>query len=140
MWTHGELPLQVGGDLGSQVLLLALQGAHGADVAPGRPAVVLQHLVIMIWAFPVREVRQRLDQRVPAEHRQLQVVFGVIFTERNFTLETRLNGQGLSFRAEVTVNSLCQLVLRTQKHMQVLDIMITFLDYKFEFYTSQMAQ
>lgn len=144
MWTHSELPLQVGGGLGSPALLLALQGAQGADVAPGRPAVVPQHLVIMIWAFPVREVPQRIDQGVPGEHRQLQVVFDVIFTKRDFTLEACFDGQGLFVRAAVTVNPLWQLDLLPQKHMQavilMLDVIITIVDDTFEFYTFEVVQ
>lgn len=49
-------------------MLLALQGAHVADVAPGRVAVVLQDLVFMLGAFSFLEIAQRGEQGVSCEH------------------------------------------------------------------------
>lgn len=92
MHTHSQLsPYDIGG-LGGHVLLLALQGAHVADVASGCVAVVPQHRVLVLWAFPLAEVTQRLDQGVSREHWQLHVVFDVLFAQRHLALQTRFKG------------------------------------------------
>lgn len=93
---------------------LALQGAHVADVASGCAAVVPQHLVLVLWAFPLQEVAQRLHQGVSREHRQLQVVLDMLFAQRNLTLQTCFDGQDLFIRAAIAVNILCLLVLFTK--------------------------
>lgn len=79
--THSHLSPQDSGGLRGQVVLLALQGAHVADVAPGRVAVVPQDLVLMLGAFPLLEVTQRYDQGVSCEHRELHVGLDMLFAQ-----------------------------------------------------------
>lgn len=57
---HSQLPPGLGG----QAVLLALQGAHVADVSSGCSAVVPQHLVVVLPASPILEVTQGFDQGV----------------------------------------------------------------------------
>ena len=79
--THVQLLPQGRAGVLGQALLLALQGAHVAHVAPGHLAVEAQHLIVVLGALPVLEVMQRLDQGVSGEHRQLQVVHDVLLTQ-----------------------------------------------------------
>ncbi len=95
-------------------MLLALQGAHVADVASGRVAVVPQHLVLVLRALPLREVTQGPHQGVPREHRQLQVVLHVLVAQRHLALQTRFKGQSFLLRTEVAEDAFSLLVLLTK--------------------------
>lgn len=89
--THCQLLLHAGAGLQEVILLLALRGAHNAQVAPGRFAVVPQHLVVVLGTFPLAEVGHGIDQRVSPEGRQLLVVLHVLLAQRNLALEARLD-------------------------------------------------
>lgn len=115
VWTHSQLPLQVRGGLGNLALLPALHGAHGAEVAPRRVAVVLQHLVLVLRTFPLLEVGHGVHQGVSSEHRQVLVVLGVLFTHRDLTLQTGLDGLLSWPPATVAANLDCRRALRTIK-------------------------
>lgn len=110
--THSQLsPYDIGG-LSRHVSILALQGAHVADVASGCIAVVPQHRVLVLWAFPLREVTQRLDQGVSREHWQLQMVFDVLFAQRHLTLQAHFKGWSFFSQAAVAEHIFGLYVLR----------------------------
>lgn len=79
--THRQLPLHVSAGGPKVIVLLALRGAHNAQVAPGRFAVVAQNLVAVLGTFPLAEVGDRIDQRVSPEGRQLLVVLHVLLAQ-----------------------------------------------------------
>lgn len=89
--TYSQRLLQAGAGRGEALLLLPLHAAHDAQVAPGRVAVVPQHLVIVLGTLPLGEVGHGVDQRVSPEGRQLLVVLGVLPAQRHLALEARLD-------------------------------------------------
>lgn len=88
--THSQRPLQAGAGRG-ELLLLPPHAALHAQVAPGRFAVVQQHLIFVLGTFPLAEVGHGVDQRVSPEGRQLLVALDVLLAQRHLALEARLD-------------------------------------------------
>lgn len=91
MKPHRQLAPEERRDHLGQVLLVAVQDAQVADVAPGVFTVVPRHLRLVHGAFLLRDLPQGFRQRVIGERRSLQVVLDVLSTQGNFTFQARFH-------------------------------------------------
>lgn len=104
MRPHRQLVLEEPGDHRGQLLLVAVQDAQAADVAPGLFTVVPRHLLPVHGALPLRDLPQGFRQWVVGERRPLQVVLDVLSTQGNFTLQARFHRWALLVRAAVAAD------------------------------------
>lgn len=115
--------------------MLAFQGANVTDVAPGRAAVVAEHLVPVLRALSFQQVTERIDQGVSCERPQSEVVLHVLPAQRHLTLEAGLEGGGFCLGATVAVDAFSLLFLQgkrtevyqsgTQRSEKILSLLIS---------------